>query len=600
MAADADAETDDERLAKKFSPILILTEDTLSGWGEDTNRGIIVLKPEPVNIMGATSADRIMVHITDLGTGNLQASGRFGTLIESGVLDTSEVRSHQQEWNSDFLGNKWAFLTKSELKYLVSETSKGKLAQGLYFLNIFLDYPGKTPKEWNDTYLGSGPYAGANFPNTAYVHIYPTILSSYDFDLTVIQYHYFYPYNDWWNNHEGDWQRVDVVIDSEKEKVIGIEYRFHGAHLSYYKDYTSPQGPNPFSSAKLLGHTDICCVPSAGLTDSFVFNPQDSLKLSQGTHPVVYVGSGSHAAYPIGGNIKIYPVTGDREYMTHTGKVLSTQADDSDTTLWEPYNLVVLPKDLPDTSNTNNMGLLDTLSWLGARIRWGTPAVSGPIISETEGNESPKKGPYNSETDGWGNLKVFKKGHTGPSGAPSYFEHSDLPYEAYHHWAIIGDETWSGTVSLYGDVVVFPSSKLTIKAGTVVTFPSGHDRHQFSAPGNRYYYSEIFVYGSLESEGTSSNPVVLGGTDPANTAERWDGLRELGSGSVDLGNHTTIRNAKPVKPVFVRTMLSPDSASVSVDWEPANDPSISGYQTRISTDGTTWPEWSEFRVSSVS
>ena len=104
--------------------------------------------------------------------------------------------------------------------------------------------------------------------------LYDKILAEYEDSLTVIQYHYFYPYNDWWNNHEGDWQRIDVVIDSSEEEVIGVEYRFHSAHLSYYKDYKSPQGPNPFSSAKMSSHApEFCCVPSAGLTNSFIFNP---------------------------------------------------------------------------------------------------------------------------------------------------------------------------------------------------------------------------------------------------------------------------------------------------------------------------------------
>ena len=157
MAANADAETDAERLAKEFSPILILTEDTVSDYGEDKERGVIVLKPEPVHIMGATSADSIQVNIYD-SVGyprikKLAASGRFSSLIESGVLDTSEVRSHQQAWNSDFLGNKFAFLTKSDLSYLVSETSKGKLAPGAYFLNIHLDYPGRTPKKPSENSL---------------------------------------------------------------------------------------------------------------------------------------------------------------------------------------------------------------------------------------------------------------------------------------------------------------------------------------------------------------------------------------------------------------------------------------------------------------
>ena len=59
IAAEADAETDAERLAKKFSPILILTEDTQSDHGEDKDRGILVLKPEPVGIMGAQSAENL-------------------------------------------------------------------------------------------------------------------------------------------------------------------------------------------------------------------------------------------------------------------------------------------------------------------------------------------------------------------------------------------------------------------------------------------------------------------------------------------------------------------------------------------------------------
>ena len=473
------------------------------------------------------------------------------------------------------------------------------------------DFSGTESNRWNAEY----ERIGENFlnANTAYVHIYDKILAEYEDNLTVIQYHYFYPYNHWWNNHEGDWQRVDVVIDSSEEEVIGVEYRFHSAHLSYYKDYTSPQGPNPFSSAKILGHRpEFCCVPSAGLTDSFVFNPRTDLKLSQGTHPIVYVGAGSHATYPVGGKIKIYhtalellgstiglgeeevqgTVGGDYEYMTHMGLVLSTQADGTHNNLWENYKLVVLPD--PDTTNTNNMGLDPAMSWLGARIRWGTPQVSGPIFSEGDGNESPKRGPYNSETDGWGDLKVFHKGHTGPGKAPYYVEHKQLPYENYHHWAILGDETWSGTVNLTGDVVVFPGATLTIEPGTVVTFSSQSDRHQFKE-GN-HSLSEIFVYGTLESKGTGSNFVSLGGGDVLkNSPDRWGGIQVLGSGSLDLGDWTFFSNINPAKPRFLGSSAGDDWVSVRYDYGGA--PFILEgkftYETRLSADGgTTWSEWS--------
>ena len=54
MTAEADAETAAERLAEMFSPILILTEETGHKWGD-----IKVTKPEPVEIMGAQSAENL-------------------------------------------------------------------------------------------------------------------------------------------------------------------------------------------------------------------------------------------------------------------------------------------------------------------------------------------------------------------------------------------------------------------------------------------------------------------------------------------------------------------------------------------------------------
>ena len=420
------------------------------------------------------------------------------------------------------------------------------------------NYPGETPEEWNNTYLGKGKYAGEKFPNTAYVHIWETTNSNYDSPITVIKYFYFYPYNHWWNRHEGDWQGINVVVsssDPDLAEVIGVEYSFHKAHLSYYENYFH----NVYHGTELEATLEM-----PGLASSFVFNPQDSLKLSQGTHPVVYVGAGSHASYPFGGKIFLNgsgdgPDGGDPtyEYMTHTGKVLSTQADGSHSDLWESYKLVVLPEDLPNLNNNDNMGLTGDMSWLGADILWGTPVVYSPhsdpdsnlgnvfiigLLKGPSGNESPR-GPYYA---GWEGLKLFKQGFTGGKwwifDFTYPFSYKDAP-ASYHHWAVIGDETWSGTVSLHGDVVVFPGATLTIEAGTVVTFPSQSDRHQFREGDDSL--SEIFVYGTLKSQGASGNSVVFRGPDPHDNAHDWGGIQKMPGGTVNLGDHTTIRNTLP-------------------------------------------------------
>ena len=61
MVEDANADRDSVLLAEMFSPILILTEETGHNWGD-----IKVIKPEPVEIVGAQSANNLWVSSFDL------------------------------------------------------------------------------------------------------------------------------------------------------------------------------------------------------------------------------------------------------------------------------------------------------------------------------------------------------------------------------------------------------------------------------------------------------------------------------------------------------------------------------------------------------
>ena len=630
---EAQATRSDEQLAKMFSPILVLTEETNNRYDETVP--IRVIKPEPVEIVGADSLSNLYFTAKSLGRPRIDI-----------ISDTLGINWHPQidkdrieaNCNVDFSENFFAFLT-SNCNIYGSRNGRQVIYEGIWsrcqsrecglpkvpvrglVFPGFFDYPGKTAAEWNSAYFGEGNYAGtdnkyrgSDFPNTAYVHIYERTINKYKakYDpITVIQYKYFYPYNDWWNNHEGDWQGIDVVVSSRDPttaEFLGVEYRFHGVWLSYYKDYDD----------------------KPGITDSFVFNAVGDVRLAARTHPVAYIAAGSHAAYPIGGDINLFSKLeaivqaegeegvsgaigvsiGDWEYMSHTGLVLSTLADGSHSDLWEGYNLVLLPD--PDPTNTNNMGLDPDMSWLGAQIRWGTPQVDGPVFASGEGNESPH-GPYNSEAGSWGNLKLFdgvgKIGFKIPIvggltrvNAFDPFHHSDLyapdssplSVTEYHHWAIIGDETWSGTVSLRGDVVVFPGATLTIQDSTTVTFPSRSDRHQFKEGNDRL--SEIFVYGTLKSEGTSSRPVVLRGPNPPDEddAQHWGGIRMMAGGTDSVGVYTQIYNAPPptVRPINLTAAVGDGAVTLRWDEPSPSDPSITGWEYHTKLAGVEeWGPW---------
>lgn len=398
---------DDLELALEFSPILILTEDTHGDFGN-----IRVVKPEPIEIVGADSVAGIWYNAKTLG------GQRIGSAPYRRFRPFSEAHDLESNTESicpvDFSENHFAALAPRCESYFSGSLPIGldvtnpvppleevviPVSGGYVFPGHF-NYPGTTPALWDSVYFGIGEYAGNdymgdNFRSTSYVHIYKTTHEEYADSVTVIQYFYFYPYNHWWNNHEGDWQRVHVVVNSrdhETAEVLGVEYLLHKAHLSYYENF----GTKP------------------DITSGFVFRPREEIRLIQETHPVVYVGAGSHAAYPIGGRFRVYRRGIDNspgldfeiwESMTHTGLVLSTLADNSHRDLWESYGVELLEE--PDTGQVgNNYGLPSTRSWLGADVQWGTPVVpAGNSIRA--GNDSPQ-GPWRK---GWEQLKNLSQNH---------------------------------------------------------------------------------------------------------------------------------------------------------------------------------------------
>ena len=243
-------------LAEKFSPILILTKNP-------TQRDRKVIFPEPVEIMGANSVSNLWFSLHTI-------TGQFLERFQYPASGwSSDLRSDYQSQFSDinFSENKFASLPE-----VLSYTGRppGDYATGAYRVTAHFEYPGNGDRDdesegkdsWYDYYF-SATHAKRgdhpDFPHTAYVHILE------EGGQVVIQYYYFYPFNDFQNDHEGDWPHVNVRVtsyDPDDAALVGIDYKFHGKGMNY----TS------------IGER--------------IFNPRiDFAPAEGGTHPVIYVGS---------------------------------------------------------------------------------------------------------------------------------------------------------------------------------------------------------------------------------------------------------------------------------------------------------------------
>ena len=507
-------------LAEKFSPILILTEHPTR-----TDRKVIF--PEPVEIMGATSVDSLWFHFTD------EESQRLPDLdLSYQNLSTSErndlIAFYQRQYpDINFSQNKFASIPEV-LTFDTEQSIRGTSAGGV---RAHFEYPGVredndegTSKNWYHYYCSTThPKRGAarEFSHTAYVHIFDKGDGN-----VVIQYYYFYPFNDWQNNHEGDWPHINVIVTSHDPNVaelVGIDYSFHGNGLTYNS----------------IGGR--------------IFDPQKDFAPAEGeTHPVVYVGAGSHGGYPTGGNYKdpgghaidLGPIEagGWDEGMTKSGVVLSTNIEDTNPDVAESYDLIFLPN--PDPSQPNK-GLSPEMSWLGSEARWGTlevhsPGSGLPFERAQQLNDSPV-GPFHK--DGWGTsgasdyskreVPYGKFPGPDPRSSPRDDEHNKRWFQQF---PIVQNVTWRDTIKLIGDIVVYPGATLTIDAGTTIKAYPNRDIHDME-DSNRV---DIINYGTINANGTSSQPIVFRSDSSSPASGNWYGIRNHGHLTM---SHCTIQHS---------------------------------------------------------
>ncbi|HEY6000332.1 MAG TPA: right-handed parallel beta-helix repeat-containing protein, partial [bacterium] len=87
---------------------------------------------------------------------------------------------------------------------------------------------------------------------------------------------------------------------------------------------------------------------------------------------------------------------------------------------------------------------------------------------------------------------------------------------------LTADETWSGVVTLTGDVTVPPGVTLTIAPGTTVIFPSQRDDQAGGANPAR---AELIVQGTLDAAGAAGSTILFTSSSPTPTSGDWYGIR---------------------------------------------------------------------------
>ena len=242
------------------------------------------------------------------------------------------------------------------------------------------------PNGWYETYREGNEHVepGAHYPHTVYAHPY----YDYNAEKHVIQYWYFYPFNNWVNNHEGDWEHINVIIssdDPETAVVTEVVYYFHEECVVCYD--TQVESPSQF--------------------DCYIMDE---------SHPVIFVGGwgenealgeygageASHASYPVHGlweNVSEVvwenPVQDQilftpNDYIDSDGKFIPwwefVAATDGN-----KYGIVLLKE--PSCYYGNR-----EMDWLSADIFWGhfrvrSMGTENPWWTVHEGNTAPC-GPY--------------------------------------------------------------------------------------------------------------------------------------------------------------------------------------------------------------
>ena len=300
-------DSDEILLSEYFCPTYVLNSST------------DYVRPEPVQYLGVSRED-LWFELSSIGG---QTLGTYPISYEAQC--DPPVSSFHVWMNGPTENISW--LDHDALEYTGCPPGN---TVGNYYLRFMYNYEGACNSEscWSDYY--NTERLQNNYPNTVYTHLF---MSGEDI---IIQYWTYYPYNDFINNHESDWEHINVWLDSkdpQSAQITKVEYYFHHKYL----------------------------VANFGTFD-----------VENITHSIVYVGGGSSIAqtthsgahFPQAQNWTNVEMVFD-ELVVGDGPAIhySTFYDNN---YEDEYGIVILP-DIDDVDYNDN----PELSWFKIQVPWG-------------------------------------------------------------------------------------------------------------------------------------------------------------------------------------------------------------------------------------
>ena len=412
------------------------------------------------------------------------------SLVDSVSIDMARLAA-----NPCPASNASADLDDCRLKALVEKFGPNRLpiepeatanAERETFTVMHFDLPGFNEKTWKENYYPpKGNKKRADLAGAARVFAHPFIAEvpsseggapGYEF---VIQYWFFYPANDGPNNHEGDWEHINVIVAprsgvgrtfgaAELEALVAgrieldgadplvlkrIEYYLH--HYVFPMDFASPNAYQP----KATWNTEVEALAKARKVSRRIWDRvrerawQDRAETRINTRPVVWIGGDAvgvqnvlempglrdrdgHPSYPFSGYYKKIGQgsVGERviqrfdHFEYFAGKPQPDEIEDYST----PERIALLP----DWERVLEPVMTDAAArrawaWLLLPLRFGYPASPSPgagLVAHADmGNVSPIGPSYNNawnrigDSAGYETYDMVEESWATPLGAMDSF-----------------------------------------------------------------------------------------------------------------------------------------------------------------------------------